>query len=293
MVNLLNLCERLIQAWLPVTEVENLISIEYLKSFLNRNHMALIERIDNGKENFYRVARKEIPVCFISDENSNFSFLDLSDIHFGHPDFKEDLLRAKLKEALERDVRHIFIAGDIFEGIRQNVTYEEALATEYKQLDMAYKVFKDYDLNYYAINGNHDYTFEFFGLHNPIDLLKNMLRRDGINFNFFDCYIMDFIIAGVAKRVMHLEKYKKPQEGFCITERLNRFTDQELVVYYADKCYPVRFFTCGHIHVNMSLYDEVRNIYISQPGSFVQGDNNCVRGIFVAGETNDENVLVY
>lgn len=294
MVNLLNLCERLIRNWISVSEVENLVSVDYLRTFVKRNYMELIERIDNGQERYYKVIRKKIPTFFISDDNnSKFSFLDLSDIHFGHSEFKESMLRAKLQEAIDRGVVHVFIAGDIFEGIFKNVSYEEALAIEYKQLDMAYNVFKDYNLNYYAINGNHDYTFEFYGLHNPIDLLKTKLRRIGINFNFFDVYMMDFIIAGVAKRVMHIEKYRRPQTGFCVTERISRFTDEELIVRYAGKDYPVRFFTCGHIHINMSLYDEERHIYISQPGSFVQGDNTCVRGIFVEGEVNDENVIVY
>lgn len=293
MVNLLNLCERMIQAWIPATEVESLVDIDHLRIFIKRNYLELIEQINNGNERFYRIIREKIPVFFISDENSNFSFLDLSDIHFGHSEFKESMLRAKLQEAIDKGVVHVFIAGDIFEGIFKNVSYEEALAIEYKQLDMAYNVFKDYNLNYYAINGNHDYTFEFFGLHNPIDLLKNMLRRDGINFNFFDVYIMDFIIAGVAKRVMHIEKYRRPKMGFCVTERISRFTDEELIVQYGGKNYPVRFFTCGHIHINMSLYDEERHIYISQPGSFVQGDSTCIRGIFVEGVVNDENGVGY
>ena len=292
MVNLLNLCDRLIQSWLPATEVESLVTMDYLKAFLSRNYLEMVERIDKGNQRYYKVIRKEIPVYFISgSDDLNFSFLDLSDIHFGHPDFKENLLRAKLQEALDIGVKHVFIAGDIFEGIQKYVPYEEALAIQYKQLEMAYRVFREYDLNYYAINGNHDYTFEFFELHNPIALLQNMLQREGINFKFFDVYIMDFIVSGVAKRLMHIEKYKKPVYGLCVMERIKRFSDEELIVPYEGQNYPIRFFTCGHIHINMELYYAKKKIYISQPGSFVQGNSKCDRGIFVHGEIDGEKVL--
>ncbi len=292
MVNLLNLCERLIQTWIPANEVENLVSMRFFKVFLERNSLQLIEKIDKSQKRFYSVIRKKIPVYFISgEEDSNFSFLDLSDIHFGHPEFKERLLKNKLQEAVDTGVKHVFIAGDIFEGIQKYMPYKDALSIQYKQVDMAYRVFKEYDLNYYAINGNHDYTFEFFDLHNPIALLQNMLQRDGINFNFFDVYIMDFIVSGVAKRVMHIEKYKKPVYGLCVMERIKRFNDEELIVRYDGKKYPVRFFTCGHIHINMELYYAKKKIYISQPGSFVQGNNKSDRGIFVHGEIHGEKIM--
>ena len=285
MVNPLNLCERLIQGWITEKELENLIEFDYLERFVARNNMEIVKMIDKNGNKSYRVVRNNIPVCFISGvEQSEFSFLDLSDLHIGHPDFKEKILRSKLKRAVKIGVQCVFIAGDVFEGVQKMVPYEEALAIQYKQLDMATKIFKDYPLNYYVINGNHDYSFEAFGLHNPIHLLENNLRREGINFNFFDTYMMDFIVCGVAKRVMHIEKYKKNKYVLCAIERINRFEDNELFAYYNGNMYPIRFFACGHIHVNMELYYERKKIYISQPGSFVQGHEKCERGNFVSGE---------
>lgn len=285
MVNPLNLCERLIQGWISEREIENLIDFEYLEKFASRNNMTIINRSDKKGNKSYRIVRMDIPVYFISgEEQKEFSFLDLSDLHIGHPDFKEELLRMKLKKAVKMGVQYVFIAGDVFEGIQKMMPYEEALATQYRQLDVATKIFKDYHLNYYAINGNHDYSFEAFGLHNPIHLLENNLRREGINFNFFDTYMMDFIVCGVAKRVMHIEKYKKNKYEPCVIERINRFPDREMVAIYEGKQYPIRFFVCGHIHVNMELYYERKKIYISQPGSFVQGKEKCERGNFVSGE---------
>ena len=292
MVNPLNLCERLIQGWISENELENLIDFEYLEKFVSRNDMTLINRCDKKGNKSYKIVRNSIPVHFISGaEQSEFSFLDLSDLHIGHPDFKEKPLRAKLRRAVKIGVQYVFIAGDIFEGVQKMVPYDDALAIQYRQLDMAFRIFKDYPLNYYAINGNHDYSFEAFGLHNPIHLLENSLQREGINFKFFDTYMIDFIVCGVAKRVMHIEKYKKNKYELCVIERINRFENNELVANYKGKSYPIRFFACGHIHVNMELYYERKKIYISQPGSFIQGNEKCERGNFVSGEVLDGKIF--
>lgn len=292
MINPLSLCERLIHSWTLATEIENLPEFEYLKNFIVRNNMELLEKFDKKGKKFYKVVRKCIPVHFISDSSDNkFSFLDLSDLHIGHPEFNEELLRNKLEEAIENQVQYVFIAGDIFEGVQKWIPYEDALKIQFKQLDKAFKIFMDYPLNYYVINGNHDYSFEAFGLHNPIHLLENRLRQIGINFNFFDTFMIDFIVSGVAKRVMHIEKYKKNKYEPCVIERINRFSDSEMVVYYDGKNYPIRFFVCGHIHVNMELYYERKKVYISQPGSFVQGREKCERGNFVTGEIINGKIL--
>lgn len=292
MVNPLNLCERLIQSWLLADEVERLIDFEYFQNFALRNNMQIAQRVNTNGKKYYRIFRKNIHTCYISGSEINtFSFLDLSDLHIGHPDFKEKILRAKLKEAMKQEVEYVFIAGDIFEGVQKYLPYQEVLDMEYKQLDIATNIFGDYPLNYYAINGNHDYAFETFELHNPIHLLENHLRRQGINFNFFDTYIADFIVCGVAKRVMHIEKYTKDKYKPCAIERFNRFKGDETVAIYDGVEYPIRFFTCGHIHSNMELYYQRKKVFISQPGSFIQGNEKSERGIFVHGEVIGNRIL--
>ena len=292
MVNPLNLCERLIQDWITEKELELLIDFDYLENFVTRNGLSMVKMIDKNGNKSYRVVRQKVPVCFISgNEQKEFSFLDLSDLHIGHPEFNEKILRAKLKRAVKIGVQCVFIAGDVFEGIQKMVPYEEALSIQFKQLDIATKIFKDYPLNYYVINGNHDYSFEAFGLHNPIHLLQNNLTREGINFKFFDTYMMDFIVCGVGKRVMHIEKYIKNKYVPCVIERINRFEDNELYAHYKGRTYPIRFFACGHIHINMELYYERKKVYISQPGSFVQGNEKCQRGNFVSGEVQDGKIF--
>ena len=257
MVNLLHLCETMADRWCEESEFR--IPIEDLKKFAKRNHLT-IDRKKSDEKILYKISRKKIPVFFISgEEESEFKFMDIADLHIGNKKFNENALREKLEYALQNGIKMVFIAGDLFEGCCN----ESVEAHYYEQIELAYSIFKDYPLTYYAINGNHDYSFEQIGLQNPIKRLECMLRAQGINFNFFDVYLMDFIICGVIKRVMHVERQDFSKKRIFAALKLKTFDEQKkLTNYYKGKEYKVRFFQVGHIHVNVQMYYAKRKIFI-------------------------------
>ena len=290
MVNLLHVCELLTHRWHDASEIQVWVPLETLFKFAERNNFTVHRKYSRGR---YRVKleRSIIPVCVISDENTpEFKFMDISDIHIGHPNFDENLLREKLQYAVDNDINLIFIAGDLFQGIQSE--HEPSYYCE--QLAQAFDIFKDYPLTYHAINGNHDYSFEQVGLPNPIQTLSARLKAEGIDFNFHDVYLMDFAIGGVIKRVMHVERQSYNLKRIFAIIKLRQFEyDGWMVNTVGGRLLPVRFFLAGHIHTNVQIYYSKKKIFISQPGSFIHDygkDEDCAN-IFI-GKVIDQKIFL-
>ena len=291
MVNLLHLCESMTTRWYTESEIK--VPLEILRKFAEKNHFEMKRKISKKQEK-YKLVRKEIPVFFISGEEENsIKILDISDIHIGDSNFCEQALRDTLKQAVETKVKAVFIAGDTFNGIFSKGTDDEVIKIHSSQIEDAFSIFKDYHLSYYVINGNHDYTFEQIGLANPLKLLSIKLKEVGIEFNFFDTYIMDFIIAGVVKRVMHVERQDFTKKKIFAVEKLRQF-EKELgvTIIYNGVEYPIRLFQAGHIHVNVQMYYARRKIFISQSGSFLKNDDVEERANFITAEVIDKKVFM-
>ncbi len=274
------------------------VPLDVFTKFAERNNFRVSKRISRGRLRV-KLFRKQIPVCVISDDSSpEFRFMDIADIHIGNPKFDENLLRSRLQYALDNNVRLVFIAGDIFEGISSE--QEESHYCE--QLNQAFDIFKDYPLTYHAINGNHDYSFEQVGLPNPIKTLESRLQAIGIDFNFHDVYLMDFVISGVVKRVMHVERQVYSLKRIFSILKLKQFdadnllcnqVSAEISPSLSGKNLPVRFFTVGHIHMNVQIYYSRKRVYISHPGSFLkdysEGDDCCN---LITGRIIDQKVFL-
>ena len=286
LVNLLHLCETMTKSY--VSEAEIRVPMKVFKKFAERNHFSIDIRVKNNRPR-YRLIRKEIPVFFISgEEEKEFKFLDLADLHIGHKKFDEEALRKRLEITKKQGIKRVFIAGDLFEGCC-NSCESKYLA----QIDLAYSIFKDYPFDYYVINGNHDYSFEQAGFENPIKRVSKMLKSEGINFNYFDCYLMDFVICGVIKRVMHIEKYDFNKRRIAPILKLKSFEENGMLENYCcGKFYPVRFFQVGHIHVNVQMYYAKKKIYISQSGSFVDHEAFDDLGNVIQGTVLDQKVFM-
>ncbi len=278
-VNLLHLCETMTYRWVNESEIK--APLDVFKKFARRNNFVIRTRRVRRGVTQYMLKRTDIPLLLISDtEMSNtFNFMDIADLHIGHPDFNENALREKLQYAVDNDISFVFIAGDIFEGCAS----ETSESHYFEQIQLAYDIFKDYPLVYFAINGNHEYSFEQLGLKNPIERLEQMLNKVFISFFYFDTYIMDFIICGVIKRVMHVERQDFNKKTIYAQQKLRIFDEDGLLERtYKGETYPVRFFQVGHIHVNVQIYYPKKKIYISQPGAFLGklafDSGNIIRG---------------
>ena len=288
MVNLLHLCETMTTEWVNESDIR--VPIDVFEKFAIRNNFIIKRKQDKYKNYKYKLLRKSIPVYFISGEEINeFKFMDISDIHIGHKDFNESALREKLKYALENDIQQVFIAGDVFEGacsVGQDILY-------CSQIDLAYNIFKDYPLTYYVINGNHDYSFEQCGFPNPLRMLANRLQDIGISFNYFDVYLMDFVICGVIKRVMHVERQDFNKKRIFAALKVKMFEEDNLLTNtYNNVEYPVRFFQVGHIHVNVQMFYSRKRVYISQSGSFLKSFNEDDRANIIQGKVIEQKIFM-
>ena len=200
----------------------------------------------------------------------------------------------------------VFIAGDIFEAVYDVTQYDFRIMNPKKQkqvekcfksqLYTIFKILREYDLSYYAINGNHEYGYEQLGIMNPLKQLEEKLRCEGIDFNSYGTYIVDFLIAGVVKRVMHLESYYERKTVCNAMERLYEFERHgglNVKISETEKV-PIRFLECGHVHLTMELYSARHNVYVMQPGSLIVTENPYESGIFVRGEvTKERNIVRY
>ena len=265
MVNLLHLCELMTLKYHDVNSIR--VPMEFFVKFAERNNFRIVRRNSRSKQRI-KLVRKSVPLVFVSGEDSpEFKFMDLADLHIGHPDFNEELLRSKLQYCVDDGIKHVFIAGDVFNGV-----FEENCDNMFiVQLDLAFRIFKDYPLTYHVINGNHDYTFEQLGLPNPIKTLAARLKNIGIDFNYYDTYIIDFVVSGVIKRMMHVERQDYSLKRVFSVHKLRHFEYCGLLCnHYKGKELPIRFFTVGHIHMNVQIYYAKRKIFISHPGSFIE-----------------------
>ena len=286
MVNLLHLCETMTTTYMEESDLG--IPLNAFVKFAERNHFT-VEVRKRGPKVKYKLVRREIPVFYISGaEETEFKFFDLADVHIGHANFDEDSLRKRLDFAKECGVERVFIAGDLFEGCCNSCE-----AKYLDQLNQAFSIFKDYPFIYYAINGNHEYSFEQAGFPNPLRQLGLMLEGQGIDFKYFDAYLMDFIVCGVVKRLMHVEKQDFNKRRIFPVLKLKSFEkDNMLQNTYEGNSYPVRFFLVGHIHVNVQMFYSRRKIYISQAGSFIHNEPLEDRGNVIQGSVVDQKVFM-
>ncbi len=288
-VNLIHLCELMTRSY--VYESQLRIPTKVFKHFATRNNFIVKTQVKNNKIRF-KLYRKEIPIYYISgDDVKDFHFLDLGDIHIGNLKFDESSLRKRLAQAQEEGIKQVFIAGDLFEGCCNSCEHQYL-----NQIEHAYRIFKDYPFSYYAINGNHEYSFEQLNYENPINRLQKMLRQDGVDFHYFDTYIMDFVICGVIKRVMHIENIDKSGHDKSWTpaiNKLDRFDEDGLLQnFYKGKLYTVRLFQIGHIHMNMQRFYSRKKVYISQAGSFIGDEPLEEKGNFIKGRVANKKVVI-
>ena len=250
-----------------------------------------------------------IPVVMLydSNESKSFNFLDLSDLHVGHPKFDSRELEKILSRYYRNGkplVDYVFIAGDLLEGITTDY-YTYKLVNEEKeemarvvntrniQVNQLLNILEKYDFDYRVINGNHEYGYEILGLEPPLKILERKMRAKGKHFTFYDTYMVDFIIAGVCKRMMHLESFDMRPGVIPTYDRLRKFKKNGgLWVRYRGKKYPIRFFQCGHLHHRQEVYDGSTKIFITQPGSFVKTEMVYAPGILVRGRVLDNKSVI-
>jgi predicted phosphodiesterase len=250
-----------------------------------------LQEIRQLKEKGYRIqsqnTNRGIVYYVLTESNNNSVFIsglrheptivrwvEMADIHCGSKQFCEAGLRQILQRAVERGFKDVHIAGDLHDGYK---VYKGHLANlRYWQAEDQAKylaeIFCDYDLNYYAIKGNHDHSYVIDGGMNPIVILQNLVP----NFTFLDSFAGDMIILGVLKRMVHLDggkAYAKSYPGQ--TYLRNIFDSQGEHAYVHKKKYRIRFLQLGHFHTQIAY--ESAGINITHPGNFQLPNDYTIR----------------
>ena len=72
-----------------------------------------------NKEVFYRLRRDQIPCVrlYTREDKSSLNFIDMADLHIGHPECDEERIKEALRYAVNNKVDYVFIAGDILDGV--------------------------------------------------------------------------------------------------------------------------------------------------------------------------------
>lgn len=270
------------------------ISPGLLHYLASRCGFSVMTRRREGKIQ-YKLKRERIP-CekLYSRKDSRFlNYIDLADLHIGNCRCEIDRIKETLRYAARHNVNYVFIAGDLLDGV-YDITSQDVKEVYERQIDLAYSIFRKFPLDIRVIPGNHEFTFDLSGFINPLRVLEEQLQSEECFFKVYDGYIQDFEMAGIVKRMMHLENYYRQGNEFSAVHRLYEFHERGgLQVKCQDGMKkPLRFLHCGHIHKRVELYDSDYNVYITQPGAFICEQNFRNPYIHVQGEVLDDLRIV-
>lgn len=122
-----------------------------------QNMGALIEKKCDINGNIYFILNNnindEISIDGIEDF---FRFLIISDLHIGSNMDGIKYMNKVYNYAIKKDIHHIFILGDLFEGAKENSKY--SLIEKQTKIFFDNYPFKSNIINY-VLFGNHDYSF--------------------------------------------------------------------------------------------------------------------------------------
>lgn len=280
--------------------------------FLNVANKCGFQAIHVGDKDGEKVMLKRLGIPTVKlydcEESNEFQWLDLSDLHVGHRDFDEDMLIDVLADynvkMNNKKHKYVFIAGDAcnaisdsslsYELVNKNLNYRKQVLSVYRhQQNILFSILSRFPLDYIAINGNHEYMYVQLGLPSPLEAIEKRMLEAGMSYRYYDTYIMDFIIAGFAKRVMHLEGYGHLQEGANpVYDRVQKFAkDKQMFSHYQRRRYPVRFMLSGHRHIRQVVYDPALKVYIVESGSFIRNEVVYKPAVFISGRTDKKKLI--
>ncbi len=216
-----------------------------------------------------------------SKEPQSVSWVELSDLHAGSYQFDEKGLRCILKRAVDEGYKDVHISGDltdgfgVYRGQLQNLKYWNCQ----DQADLVVNILADYDLDYYAIKGNHDVSFEKTGSPSPLQMVETSMAQEGKKFVFLDGMAADLVICGVLKRMVHLDggnSYAKSYPGQTYIRNLLDSAGDSVNI--GGNNYRIALLQFGHFHTSIEY--EAAGIVCTHPGNFqLPNDFTTRRGL--------------
>lgn len=219
--------------------------------------------IRDDEKQYIRFTYNRVPNIFVTDAKI-VNFLCLADLHIGSPKFCENLLRKVLDRAERIGVKYVFIAGDVFQGIEG-----AGKLSNKQQAEKAFSIFKEYNLIYYAIDGNHDLSFEMESYQNPLRIVKELMKAAGKKFYYTPAFCVNFILSDIAIRLVHLNS-KKYQDKVKLESESYLIGDTEKVeqgARYKKGDYPIKMIIFGDTHKISFL--QKNGIFLLEVGSML------------------------
>ena len=208
-------------------------------------------------------------------EEKEIIFGVAGDFHFGSKSVQITPLNEFCELARKKSVKHMFIPGDIVAGYNVypgQVFDLYAISSEEQEKSVVTNL--PYGFEWYALGGNHDYSFiRRGGGHNPL-LTISSLREDFHYVGFDEADVP--ILPGVDLKMWH------PSGGvpYSISYRLQKGVEQvafdELTsIVRGVKSRPtIRFILSGHLHIQMQAM--FGSIFGTQCGCF-EGQTNYLK----------------
>ena len=242
-----------------VLEEEIPFDISNLSRIISEAEFHLYEVHYNGKT-YYKVDEMIPHTLFISGPEEESSIAIAGDIHSGFINSYTswDLHDKFLDEGVDKGVVNFIYAGDICEGtaiykgqniLCQNVTSEGQANIFFNKIIGKLRKYKEdgKKIRLIFISGNHDLMFPAIGQDNPVELLVNMLKNEGIDAYYISNFVANVIIGGACYRVVHLDDhYGKYENVPCLKYYHN--VEENITVRYKDDIYLIAGLICGHVH---------------------------------------------
>ncbi|MCX8175092.1 MAG: metallophosphoesterase family protein [Candidatus Micrarchaeota archaeon] len=237
--------------------------------------IATESRQDGGVRYSINIMPDAHNVFLISEQDSKERKMDfgfISDLHFASVFHLPKSFYEAMRRLADRGVKRVYVAGDVHDGTRIYKGHEVNLLgwTVEQQTDIAAEaLFKHPDLEFWAIAGNHDYSFTKQNGVKPLAILEKKVD----NFKNLGDMMADVVYHGIKIRLLHggsgrVYATSYPSQTY-LRDYFRGLEKTEL------KDVP-HLLLVGHYHTYYQGKDH--GIIVLQPGSFQDGDNEyCLR----------------
>jgi len=223
-----------------------------------------------------------------SSKLEKLSWAEISDIHAGSTHHDKKGLDWFLQEVMDRGIRHVHISGDMVDGNKVYPGQNNWLKywRQEDQINELCDTLSKYPFDYYAIDGNHDFSWNRVGAPKVGKLvaerIKNFTYMPGKTENVFRG---DLVIAGVMKRLVH--PWSNSGRGtYALTypaqTYLRNVFQGGLEFEIRDKKYKMQLLQYGHLHYEIEF--TTFGVKVTHPLCFQKG-NDYTEGKGLGGKT--------
>jgi len=274
------------QEFIDVLKKVKVITVIDLSNKLDCTPQRILDYVEYHRALGYEISIDEQYVIFSKDAVSNGTSFDgpledteiifavISDPHFGSKACQITALNTFSEIARKKSVKHIFMPGDITAGLGVYAGQQfDLYGLSSGEQEASVILNLPYGFEWYALGGNHDYSFIKSNGHNALLAIQH--HRKDFHYIGFDQADVP-ILKGVDLKMWH------PSGGvpYAVSYRLQKgieqiaFDELTQVVRGVKDLPTVRFVLAGHLHIQMQAL--FGSIFGMQCGSF-EGQTNYLK----------------